>query len=120
MRILVVDDAAVLRAIVVRIADGLGHAIVGEAATLDDARALASETMPDVILVDGRLAREVGQVVRALQAPVPDAAIFVIASLDETALVKLAVAAGARGAILRPVVASQMRDALEAVRDRPG
>lgn len=115
---LVVDDAPVLRALVARGVKALGHAVVGEAASLDQAQALAAAALPDVIAVDGRLATpaaiagaaDVATLVRTLQAAAPAAAIFVIASLAETRLVKSAVAAGARGAIKRPILASQLRD----------
>ncbi len=117
MRVLVVDDAPVLRAIVARGIAALGHAVVGEAATLADARTLAVAVLPDVIAVDGRLAGtgDVATLVRTLQAAAPTAAIFVIASLDEAPLVKAARAAGAHGAIKRPILASQLRDVFESV-----
>ena len=107
-----------MRAIVARIASGLGHTVIGESATIEDARALAARCRPDAIALDGRLegTADVAAFVRALALAAPDAAIFVIASLDEMPLVKRALAAGAHGAIRRPIVASQLRDTLALVR----
>ena len=119
MRVLIADDARVMRSMLARTLATLGHAVIGEAATLERAQTVALEEQPDVIAVDGRLggAVDVAALVRSLQPAAPAAAIFVIVSLDEMPLVKRAVAAGARGAIRRPIVASQLREALAVARD---
>ncbi len=64
MRVLLVDDAAVLRAVLGGMLAGMGHAVVGEAA------------------------------------------------LQEVRLVTAATAAGVRGALRRPALASEVREAL--------
>jgi CheY-like chemotaxis protein len=50
--VLVVDDDACFRQLAVRILSGWGHAVVGEAGTVDAALALALELRPDTALVD--------------------------------------------------------------------
>ena len=113
MRLYVVDDAAVMRAAIGHAARALGHAIVGEAASLQDALAGLAAIVVDAVLVDGRLpGAQPEAVVRALRFAVPDAAIIVIAALDETPLVSRARAAGATGALLRPVSRSGLAIAL--------
>lgn len=89
-----------------------GADVVGEAATLEDACVLATQVAPDVIIVDGRLSDDIRATLHALAGAAPSAALLVIASLEETGVVRTALAAGARGAIARPVIASQVRAAL--------
>ena len=50
--ILVVDDDAALRGLVVRVLRGWGHAVVGEAGSVAEALACADAASPDVALVD--------------------------------------------------------------------
>ena len=114
MRVLVADDARILRSLLARMLVTLGHAVVGEAETLDRAHALAGELRPDVVAVDGRLegTADVVALVTSLHRASPASAILIIASLEEMPLVRRAIAAGARGAIRRPIVGSQLREAL--------
>jgi two-component system chemotaxis response regulator CheY len=51
-RILVADDALIVRKIVVEMLDGAGHAVVGEAGTGSDAVALYDELRPEVVVID--------------------------------------------------------------------
>ncbi len=129
MRLYIVDDAAVMRAAIGHVASSLGHAVVGEAASLEDALVGLAEIAVDVVVVDGRLptgGREaIRQVegenslisgLRVLCRAAPAARIIVIAALDETTLVARARAAGAAGALLRPVSRSGLAAALAVVR----
>jgi DNA-binding NarL/FixJ family response regulator len=50
--ILVVDDDAAVRGLIVRILRSAGHVVVGEAGSVADALAIAAEVRPDVALVD--------------------------------------------------------------------
>jgi len=109
MRLYIVDDAAVMRAAIGHVASSLGHAVVGEAASLEDA------------LVGVAIRRVEGEnsLISGLQVlcrAAPDARIIVIAALDETTLVARACAAGAAGALLRPVSRSGLSAALAVVR----
>ncbi len=109
---LLIDDAAVLRAAFKRIAGALGHDVTAVADGAEGLRRAAGQDF-SAIVVDGRLQDcEFSEYVGALYAAAPQSAIFVIASLDERALVARAAAAGAVGAILRPFRGSQIRDAL--------
>jgi DNA-binding NarL/FixJ family response regulator len=109
MRVLFVDDAAVSRAAFARIARAAGFDVVGEAAGVDEGLALAAALRPDAVVVDGRLVPDLpAAFVARLRARDPAVAIFVVAALGETALVRTAVEAGASGALLRPVLASQL------------
>ena len=131
MRLYVVDDAAVMRAAIGKVADALGHVVVGEAASLENALAGLAEIAVDAVLVDGRLAADgcaaarrtegddapVTSVVRTIGLAAPGAAIILIAALDETPLVARARAAGAVGALLRPVSRSGLAATLACIPD---
>lgn len=115
MQVLLIDDAAVLRAAFARIVGALGHDVT---ALGDAARGLrcAAQEQFAAIVVDGRLeGRDTIEYVTALHAVAPQSAIFIIAALDERPLVAQAAAAGATGAVLRPFRRSQIRDAFAAL-----
>jgi len=130
LRIALVDDAAVSRALFVRIAVELGHVVVvlpeatqhdgvfGLAALAEEVRVLA----PEIVILDGRLGDPLGRdgeaaarcasAVARLHAAAPAAAIGVVAALAETALLRAAVAAGASFVLPRPYLRSQLRATL--------
>ena len=112
MRILVVDDAPVLCAILRRIAVSLGHAVVGEAPALAEALVLARALTPDSVVLDGRLAgASLSDAIAALHEAVPGGAVFVAVAFEEAALVRVARASGAAGLVRRPFSRTQIRDA---------
>jgi DNA-binding NarL/FixJ family response regulator len=113
VRIVIVDDAALIRAAVTAFAQAAGHTVVATAAVADEGVACAMQFGPDVVVVDGRLPPE-GAVsfITRLRATGYAAAIVVIAALDETRLVRAAVAAGATGALLRPILPGGVAAAL--------
>jgi DNA-binding NarL/FixJ family response regulator len=109
MRVLVVDDAAVARAAFARIARAAGIDVVAEASSVAEGLALAADVRPDAVVVDGRLVPDLASAfVAPLRERHPSVAVFIVAALDETPLVRAAVAAGASGALLRPILASQL------------
>ena len=121
MRLFVVDDAAVMRDVVRRVARDLGHDVVGDAPTLELALvALAGrgDDAPAAILVDGRIAggpETIAAVVRALRAASPASAVVAIAALEERETVRAARTAGASGAVLRPVTHTALAAALAGI-----
>jgi DNA-binding NarL/FixJ family response regulator len=115
MRVLVVDDAAISRSAFVRIARAAGLDVVAEAADVAEGLALAAAVRPDAVVVDGRLVPELPSAfVAPLRERDPSVAVYIVAALEETALVRAAIGAGASGALLRPVLASQLRRILGA------
>jgi DNA-binding NarL/FixJ family response regulator len=109
MRVLVVDDAAVSRSAFVRIARSAGFDVVAEAAGVAEGLALAAAVRPDAVVVDGRLEPDLASAfVAPLRQRDPAVAVYIVAALEERALVRAAIDAGATGALLRPVLASQL------------
>jgi len=121
VRLLVLDDAAVLRTLVARLAEDLGHDVVGSVATVPEALDLLPALRPDAALVDGRIpqAGDIAGVVRRLRAVAPELAICLIAALDEGETVVRAREAGAAGALLRPVTRTGLAAALAALAGAP-
>jgi two-component system chemotaxis response regulator CheY len=115
MRILIADDAAVIRAALTAMAASAGHEIVGEAGDAEETIALARAGKPDAVVVDGRLPPGgVAHLIARLHDLLPQARLIVIAALDETGIVRAAHAAGATGALLRPILPAQVVRAFEA------
>lgn len=74
LRILVVEDDEMLRAVLVEVVEGLGYAVCATAASESEAVAAAAATKPDLMIVDIGLGRGSGvaAVERILQTgPVP-------------------------------------------------
>jgi DNA-binding NarL/FixJ family response regulator len=109
MRVVIADDAAPLRAILVRLVRRFEHEVVAETSDGPELLRLLETARPHVIVIDGRLPPSGAvAILPNLRAAAPEAEIFVIASLGETTLVREAIAAGATGAIARPFAADRV------------
>jgi DNA-binding NarL/FixJ family response regulator len=102
-RVLIVDDHPVFR-------DGLAGLlatlpeveVAGTAGTAEEALAILSETMPDVVLMDINLPGASGvEATRRASQIAPAAAVLVISMVDDDDSVFAALAAGARGYLLK-------------------
>ena len=111
LKVLVVEDdfrVARLHAGLVEAVDGLR--VVGVAHTAADARRLAEEEEPDLVLLDEYLPDERGSaLMRAL-----DCAVMVVSADDDADAVRRAVAAGAVNVVLKPFTPAVLTSRLEA------
>jgi two-component system chemotaxis response regulator CheY len=113
VRVLILDDAPLERAILKRFLDEAGHEVAGEAGELAEAATFLDAQSVDVVIVDGRLPPSgAPAALEALRRERPGLALLVIDSLDETELVRAARRAGATGALQRPLLPSQLAAAL--------
>lgn len=116
-RVLIVDDHPIFR-------DGLAGLlatlpeieVVGTAGTAEEALAILGQTAPDVVLMDINLpgASGVEATRRAIQIA-PATAVLVISMVDDDDSVFAALAAGARGYVLKGASAAEITAALRTV-----
>jgi DNA-binding NarL/FixJ family response regulator len=101
--VLLADDHALVRRGFRRLLeDDPGIAVVGEASTGDEAIRLAATLAPDVIVMDAAMPGTSGlAATRAIVAARPAAAVLMLSMHSEETLVRQAIAAGARGYILK-------------------
>jgi len=116
MRVLVVDDHALIRDGVASLLEAWGHEVIGQAADGREAVALAERLGPDLVLMDVRMPTMSGlEATRAIAAANPDLPIVMLTvSEDEDDLFE-AIRAGARGYLLKSLEGAQLRAMLDGV-----
>lgn len=117
LRILVADDHRLFRDGVRALLASLeGLEVVAEAATGDEALALALELRPDVVLMDVQMPGLNGiEATRRLRAAAPEVGVVVVTMYEDDELVFAALRAGARGYVLKGAGQEQLVRAIEAV-----
>jgi DNA-binding NarL/FixJ family response regulator len=101
--VLLVDDHALVRRGFRRLLeDDASIAVVGEGSNGDEAIRLAADLKPQVIVMDAAMPGCGGlEATRKILATMPEAAILMLSMHSEETLVKQALAAGARGYVLK-------------------
>lgn len=117
LRVLVADDHPVVRAGLVALLATLdGIDVVGEAGDGEEAVREAVLTRPDAVILDLRMPHVDGvEAARRITRDVPGVAILVLTMFDEDDLVRDALAAGARGYLLKGASGEEIGRALRAV-----
>lgn len=117
IRVLVCDDHAVVREGIRHVLAGEpGFDVVAEAATGEQALALAREYRPDVVVLDVTMPGESGlRVAPRLRAAVPGARVLILSMHDNAEYVREGVRAGASGYVLKDSAAAELRLAVRAV-----
>ena len=103
-RILVVDDAGIMRRTLISILEQAGHEIVAEAGDGNKAYWAYSTYRPDLVTMDINMPGEGGveTVVRIIEA-FPEAKIIMVTSHDTKKLVFQAIKHGAKHYVLKPI-----------------
>ena len=101
--VLVIDDDATFRALAVRMLEGMGLSVVGEAATVEAATVAARKLRPHAVLVDVELPDGSGFTLAAELAALPWGPRIVLTSTDPGVLTE----AGARDAGAAAFIAKQ-------------
>jgi DNA-binding NarL/FixJ family response regulator len=116
--VLVADDHAIVRTGIRHVLEGeVGFAVVGEAATGEEALALAAELQPDVTVLDISMPGQSGlQVAAELRRRAPGTRVLILSMHDNTEYVLETVRAGAHGYLLKDTAAVELRGAIRAVR----
>jgi two-component system response regulator NreC len=117
IRVLVVDDHAVVRAGLRRVLDAEADIeTVGEAANADRAVFEAMEHKPDVVLMDVMMPGKSGiEGMPALMQAVPDAKVLILSMQDDPRYVQEAFDAGASGYVLKEAADTEVVAAVRAV-----
>ncbi|HET9602907.1 MAG TPA: response regulator transcription factor [Gemmatimonadales bacterium] len=118
IKVLVADDHTVVREGIRHVLDGEpGFTIVAEAATAADAVRLAESEKPDVVLLDITMPGESGlQAAARIRKLVPETRILILSMHDNPEYVLESVRAGAHGYLLKDSAATELRQAIRAVR----
>jgi two-component system chemotaxis response regulator CheY len=115
-RILVVDDAAFMRRMVIDVLQNGGHEIVGEAGNGNEALARYQELRPDVTTLDITMPEKDGlTALREIIALDPAAKVVMCSALSQESKVLEAVKAGAKDFIAKPFQAQRVLSAIEKV-----
>jgi two-component system NarL family response regulator len=116
MRILIVDDHALVRDGVASLVSAWGHEVVGLAGSEDEAVELATRVEPDLVLMDIRMPGGSGLAATArIKTARPAIAIVMLTVSEEEDDLFEAIKAGAQGYLLKNLEAAQLRSMLEAV-----
>jgi DNA-binding NarL/FixJ family response regulator len=117
IRVLVVDDHALFRrGLEMVLAQEEDIDVVGEAGDGAEAVDLATELLPDVVLMDVRMPRRGGiEACSAIKATVPSANIVMLTISDEEADLYEAIKAGASGYLLKEISIDEVATAIRAV-----
>jgi two-component system response regulator NreC len=117
IRILIVDDHGVLRAGLRALLSAESEfEVVDDAANGTDALRLATELVPDVVLLDMSMPGPNGiEVTRQLKKVLPETRILILTVHEDEIMLQEAIRAGASGYILKRAVESELIDAIQAV-----
>jgi len=117
-RVMLVEDEFVVSLALKVQLEAIGCEVVGTADDADSAIEMACRLRPDVVLMDIGLPRKDGvEATREIMARVPTRIIMVTAYGDDR--VKRALKAGARLALVKPVLEHQLKQAIEKVTSEP-
>jgi two-component system response regulator NreC len=117
VRVVMVDDHQIVLDGVRLLLEGQPDLqVVGEARWLEDALALELDSDPDVVLADLVLGPAHGaEVVGALRARFPAAAVLVLTMADDSVVVRSVLSAGARGCLPKAAAGADLVDAVRRV-----
>jgi DNA-binding NarL/FixJ family response regulator len=118
IRVLVADDHTIVRSGIRHVLESEpGFTVVAEASTGGEALELASSLHPDVVVLDISMPGDSGlRVAAELRRRVPDTHVLILSMHDNTEYVLESLRAGAHGYLLKDTAATELRDAIRAVR----
>jgi DNA-binding NarL/FixJ family response regulator len=116
VKLMLVDDQALIRNGIASLLRTHGHVVIGEAGDGQEALALLGQISPDLILMDIRMPGMNGlEATRLIKVRYPDTKIVMLTVSDDENDLFEAVKSGAHGYLLKDLEASQFFEALDAI-----
>lgn len=108
-RIMIVDDALMMRKTLRRILEKAGHEIVGEAVNGDQAIANYAKCWPDLVTMDLTMPGLGGiEAIKHIVAADPAASIIVVSALGQKHIIFDALQNGAKNYVLKPIAEDKL------------
>lgn len=115
-RVLVVDDALLMRMMIREVLEGAEYEIVGEAEEADDAIIKYKELDPDLVTMDLTLTSSCGtEAIRGILDHDPEANIIVISAVDQRQVLMEAITMGVKDFIVKPFENARVLSAVSKV-----
>jgi two-component system chemotaxis response regulator CheY len=112
--VLVVDDAAFMRAMLKDIIEEASHKVVGEASNGVDAVTLYFTLKPDLVTLDMIMPQQSGvDTLKEIRSTDPKARIIMVTSVDQQEITQRALALGAKGYIHKPFRPDQVKECIQ-------
>ncbi len=108
-RILIVDDAHIMRRSLRAVLEQAGHIIVGEAENGKQAIVMYSQTLPDLVTMDISMPEMQGlEALKEIIRKYPEAKVIMVSSLAQKEQVLEAIDIGAKHFIVKPISAENV------------
>jgi two-component system chemotaxis response regulator CheY len=118
-RLLIVDDAMIMRKLIRDVATSVGWEVAGEAANGEEAIRLYESLKPDLVTMDLVMPIMGGNdALRAIRASDPEARVVVVTALDQKETLMESIGSGAMDFIVKPFDRDRIVNLLNKVRDR--
>ena len=115
-RLLVTDDALIIREMIKDAAIEAEWEIAGEAANGEEAVKKFEELRPDAVTLDMVMPESDGlHALRGIMESDPNARVLVVSALDQSSILKEAIGLGARDFIVKPFAKDRLISALEKI-----
>jgi len=113
-RVLIVDDALIIRMKIRNVATSAGWEVVGEAANGEDAVALYREISPDLVTMDMIMPKMDGlAALRAIRSVNSDARVVMVSAVDQKEKLRECIESGATDFIVKPFDESRLKSFFE-------
>ena len=113
-RVLIVDDALIMRKRIRDIAEGAGWEIAGEARNGQEAVDLYHETSPDLVTLDVVMPEKDGvTALKEVMASDPDACVVMVSAVDQREKLTECIETGAIDFIVKPFDPARLRSLFE-------
>jgi two-component system chemotaxis response regulator CheY len=120
MKILLVDDAPMMRVLLRGILEAGGYDVIAEAADGEEAVALYRTHLPDVVTMDIVMPVQDGiETVRVLRKLDPEARVIMVSAMGQERLIAEAMEAGALAYVLKPFNPEQVLSVMQMVEGAP-